>query len=132
MAGYDEDEDLVDVLEMAETPLPPLKSVFDCPNIELCLLHGKNGWKCLWCDTTFTPVHATRAISHVLKIKKCNIAVCTAMIPNNYFIRYKALHDESKQSKDARKLHNEFVKGYVDNDQSSAVELSWIGGGVLQ
>ena len=41
-----EDDDLVDI---AETPLPPLKSVFDCPNLELCIVNGKNGWKCLWC-----------------------------------------------------------------------------------
>ena len=38
-----EDDDLV---ELVETPLPPLKSVFDCPNIELCIVNGKSGWKC--------------------------------------------------------------------------------------
>ena len=90
MAGDGEDDDVV---EMAETPLPPLKSVFDCPNLELCLLNGKNGWKCLWCDTSFTPVHATRALAHVLRKKRCNIQVCMAIIPKQYQVRYQALHD---------------------------------------
>ena len=31
-----EDDDLV---EIAETPLPPLKSVFGCPNLELCIVN---------------------------------------------------------------------------------------------
>jgi hypothetical protein len=31
-----EDDDLV---EIAELPLPPLKSVFDCPNLELCIVN---------------------------------------------------------------------------------------------
>ena len=29
-----------DVVELVETPLPPLKSVFDCPNIELCIVRN--------------------------------------------------------------------------------------------
>jgi hypothetical protein len=36
----DDDED--DVVE-TEATLPPLKTVFDCPNIELCIINGKNG-----------------------------------------------------------------------------------------
>ena len=118
MSGDGEDDDVV---EMAETPLPPLKSVFDCPNLELCIVNGKNGWKCLWCDQSFIPVHATRALAHLLKKTKCDIRVCKAIIPLQYLVRYEALYDASKQSKDARKRHHEFVMDNVDNDQSSAV-----------
>jgi hypothetical protein len=119
MAGDCEDDDVV---EMAETPLPPLRSVFDCPNLELCIANdGKNGWKCLWCDQSFTPVHATRALAHLLKKKKCDVRVCKAIIPPQFLVRYEALYDASKQSKDARKRHHEFVMDNVDNDQSSAV-----------
>ena len=118
MAGDGEDDDVV---EMAETPLPPLKSVFDCPNLELCIVNGKNGWKCLWCDLSFTPVHATRALAHLLKKKKCDVRVCKAIIPPQYLVRYEALYDASKRSKDARKRHHEFVMDNLDNDQSSAV-----------
>ena len=83
MSGDGEDDDVV---EMAETPLPPLKSVFDCPNLELCIVDGKNGWKCLWCDLSFTPVHATRALAHLLKKSKCDIRVCKAIIPPQFLV----------------------------------------------
>ena len=46
IAGAGEDDNVV---EMMETPLPPLRSVFDCPNLESCIVRGKNGWRCLWC-----------------------------------------------------------------------------------
>ena len=114
-----EDDDLV---EIAETPLPPLKSVFDCPNLELCIVNGKNGWKCLWCGESFTPVHATRAIANLLMKKKCNIQVFMAIIPKKYQVLYEALFDASRHPKDARKRHHEFVMDNVDNDQPSAVE----------
>ena len=78
MAGDGQDDDVV---EVAETPLPALKSVFECPQIELCIVNDcKNGWKCLWCDQSVTPVHATRALAHLLKKKKCDIRVCKAII----------------------------------------------------
>ena len=109
-----------DVVELVETPLPPLKSVFDCPNIELCIVNGKSGWKCHWCGQSFTPVHATRAIAHLLKKKKCDIKVCMAIIPKPSLVQYEALFDASRQSKDARKCHHEFVMDNVDNDQRSA------------
>ena len=54
--------------------------------------------------------------------KKCNIQVCMADIPNQYWVQYQAA-----QSKDARKRHHEFVMDNVDNDQRSAVGtlLDW-------
>jgi hypothetical protein len=82
MAGDDED-DLVET----EAPLPALKTVFDCPNNELCIVNGKNGWRCAWCDQSFTPVHATRALSQLLK-KKCDIRVCKAIIPQQSLVQY--------------------------------------------
>ena len=63
MAGDCEEGSLVDIMKM-DTPLPPLKSVFDCPKIELCIVNGKNGWRCVWCSHSFTPAHATRALAH--------------------------------------------------------------------
>jgi len=66
-------------------------------------------------------VHATRALAHLLKKKKCDVRVCKAIIPPQFLVRYEALYDASKQSKDARKRHHEFVMDNVDNDQSSAV-----------
>ena len=85
MAGDCEDDDLVDMTNM-DIHLPLLKSVFDCPNVGLSIVNGKNGWTCLYCGQSFTPVHATRALAHLLKKKKCDIRLCKAIIPPQYLV----------------------------------------------
>jgi hypothetical protein len=60
--GIGEDELMVlGVVQLV--PSPALNSVFDCHNLEVCIVGGK-------CDKTFSPVHATRALKHLMKIKK--------------------------------------------------------------
>jgi hypothetical protein len=46
--------------------LPPLEHIWDCPYI---VKNPPTGWKCLWCSGVFVPVHATRALYHVNRIK---------------------------------------------------------------
>ena len=68
----------MDIVEgdMAEPALPPIKSIFDCPYVvKMVLNDGKPGWDCLWCGKNFAPRHSTRALHHVLKIKKGDIVV---------------------------------------------------------
>jgi hypothetical protein len=50
--------------------LAALSSVFDCDHINRKKMNDKDGFECGWCGKFFTPVHATRALKHVLKIKK--------------------------------------------------------------
>ena len=45
--------------------LHPLQRIWDCPYIE----KNSTGWKCLWCSDVFVPVHATRALYHVIRFK---------------------------------------------------------------
>jgi hypothetical protein len=126
-AVIDDDELMVmEVVEPVSPPLSALNSVFDRHNIELCIVGGKTGWKCGWCDKTFSPMHATRALKHLLKIKKCDIQVCKAVVPPQYLIRYQALHDAGSDAKSARKHHQEFVNMNVEIDQSSVgTLLNW-------
>ena len=43
--GDEDDEDVVEVMPgLVPAILPALHSVFDCPNIELCIVKGKSGW----------------------------------------------------------------------------------------
>jgi hypothetical protein len=60
--------------------LPPLQRIWDCPYIE----KNPTGWKCLWCSDVFVPVHATRALYHVIRFKGGGIKRCKASIPANY------------------------------------------------
>jgi hypothetical protein len=129
-AGINDDELMViEVVEPVPPPLPALNSVFDCHNIELCIVGGKTGWKCGWCDKNFSPVHATRALKHLLKIKKYDIQVCKAVIPSQYPVQYQELHDAGSDAKGARKHHQESVNMNVEIDQVSAVGtlLNWRG-----
>jgi len=71
--------------------LAPLSSVFDCDHIKRKKMNDKDGWECGWCGKFFTPLHATRALKHVLKIKKGGIIACKALIPPRYLARYTAL-----------------------------------------
>ena len=71
--------------------LAAITSVFDCDHINRKRMNDKDGWECSWCGKFFTPLHATRALKHVLKIKKGGIIACKALIPPRYLARYQAL-----------------------------------------
>ena len=60
--------------------LPPLEHIWDCPYI---VKNPPTGWKCLWCSGVFVPVHATRALYHVNRVKGGGIKPCKASIPAN-------------------------------------------------
>ena len=72
--------------------LAALTSVFDCDHINRKTLNDKDEWACGWCGKFFTPLHSTRALKHVLKIKKGGIIACKALIPPRYLALYTALH----------------------------------------
>ena len=63
-----------------EVLLPPLKSVFECGYVNLT----PSGWECMWCGKTFVGRHSTRALCHVMKLKKNDVGVCSAAIPVKY------------------------------------------------
>jgi hypothetical protein len=67
--------------EPVEEELPPLHSIFDCAYIVVWVGNdGKEVWECRWCSKIFAPKHASRALRHVLKIRKNDIAVCKMTI----------------------------------------------------
>ena len=86
--------------------LPSLKSVFDCSYIKIKTVNdGNDGWECGWCGNFFAPRHVSLswALQHVLKIKRCNVAVCKAAILDKFLKRYQALYDSSKGRIDSKK-----------------------------
>jgi hypothetical protein len=108
--------------EEEEEELPPLKSVFDCKHLHLRTVNdGKHGWECGWCGKIFLPRHASRALRHVLKIKKGDIAPCKATIPDRYCERYLALLDSGKGWIKSKKHSNQSIDESVVLQQESAV-----------
>jgi hypothetical protein len=88
--GGDNGVDDVDGVDV--TMLGTLGSVYKCNKITLRVVDGKDGWECGWCGNFYSPRHATRALKHLLKIKKGDIAICKAIIPHEYSARYQQLH----------------------------------------
>lgn len=88
--------------------LEPLTDVWQDEFIKL-LDNGKK-MNCLWCGKTFTR-HATRCLTHVLKISGCGIGICTAIIPKNHCKRHSALCNSGQEKSDARERGHERTVG---------------------
>ena len=83
---------------------------------------GKDGWECVWCGKTFAPNHALRALKHVLKIKKRNIAICRATIPDRFCARYVALFNAGQVRLEIKKRSNEHCEESMALLHNSAIE----------
>jgi hypothetical protein len=51
----------------------------------------------------FVPVHATRALNHVIRFKGGGIKPCKAFISVNYSARYQAMRDDGSSKTDSKK-----------------------------
>jgi len=56
--------------EGEEVCLPTISTVWECAYINYKDVNGKEGWECQWYGLSFKPRHASRAMRHVLKLKK--------------------------------------------------------------
>jgi len=50
------------------SPEPFLKKITECEKVCLFGTNGKNGWKCLWCNTEWRSFNATKALHHLAKV----------------------------------------------------------------
>ena len=101
-------------------PLPPLKTVFDCPNIELCIANGK--WK-EWME-----MYLVWSILHTCT---CNQGSCTLVEEKvMWFSSVQGYHPPTIPGPiwgalsciyEIQICHHEFVLDYAKNDQMSAV-----------
>ena len=83
-------------------------------------MNDKDGWECGWCGKFFTPPHATRALKHVLKIKKGGIIACKALIPPRYIARYTALSGYHSDRIESGKQTMHQIDFTVESTQISA------------
>jgi hypothetical protein len=105
-----------------EELVPPLHSIFDCAYIVVRVGNdGKELWECRWCSKMFAPKHASRALCHVLKIQKNDIAVCKAAIPEIYHKRYSDLYKALMVRQTVKKRSSESAEESVAMQQNEAV-----------
>ena len=77
-----------------------------------------DGWNCGWCMTDFKPVHATRAMAHVLKLPNKGIVTCKSVIPDPYFHRYSELHKRKTNKRDASVLVKNRISDGINKRQA--------------
>lgn len=106
-------------------PQLPIKSVWECSWITIIPKTEREGekWRCGWCENTFKPKHATRALYHLNKLPGKGIAVCKGAITNAYLSRYKQLLTKSEKRGDANKRTVQALAEYTEDRQKGAVEL---------
>ncbi len=77
----------------------------------------------------FVPVHATRALYHVIRFKGGGIKPCKASIPANYSARYQAMamRDCGSSKAGSKKQDVEVVDNIVMMQQNSSVEMLLAG-----
>ena len=56
-----------------ETKLDLISSTWDDDHIQRL---DENNWECLWCNTSFQGINATKALAHVLGKKSMHIKSC--------------------------------------------------------
>ena len=120
------DKDLVgeeESNEPVDEELPPLRSIFDCAYIVVRVVNdGKDCWECRWCSKIFSPKHASCALCHVLKIRKNDIALCKAVIPEIYHKRYLDLYNANMGHQTVKNHATESAEESVAMQQNDAVE----------
>ena len=52
----------------------------------------EKNWKCLWCNTIFQGINATKALAHVLRKKGMDIKSCYVPKDTAHMTRYQELH----------------------------------------
>ena len=97
-----------------------LRKIWDC---DMIVRDGKC-WTCKWCKISFTPIHATRALCHVLSIRGNNITVCSSKITEPFLGRYQRLYAEhSDKAAQRKRYHEDAVEEIVEHQSTAAQKL---------
>ena len=119
--------DTVDLHSEDESPaLKPvkLKSIWECEKMTKKKVGNLDGWSCGWCMTDFKPVHATRALAHVLKFPNKGVTLCKAKIPVQHYSRYAELHRRKTAKRDANTRIKDRISDGINKRQASCLHGS--------
>ena len=104
--------------DVKTSALKPIKSMWECEKMTKKKVGVIDGWNCGWCMTDFKPVHATRAMAHVLKLPNKGIVTCKSVIPDPYFHRYSELHKRKTNKRDASVLVKNRISDGINKRQA--------------
>jgi hypothetical protein len=107
--------------------LPPLKSIWDCNQINKGLVPGADstsvaGWTCGWCPggRSFKGDNATKALARVAKISGKNVQFCKGNIPMQKVVQYRNLWMEKSSARLDRSARSALFENGISNLQSRA------------
>lgn len=111
-------------------PLPNLKSIWDCSNMNKAVVTGVDGvpiagWRCSWCPgggRFFRGDNATKALAHIAKIEGKNIQFCKGNIPQNKIIQYRNLWMVKSNSKLDRSARSAALEDGINDMQSRTLQ----------
>jgi hypothetical protein len=92
-----------------------LNKIFDEPHLQ-CYLDSeqKKRWRCLWCNKNYTGWHATKALIHLAKVPKMDIAPCRAVLPDEEAQQYRSLFDQYMQKRASSQAQKTSISQSID------------------
>ena len=118
------DDELMDDSDLEESNREDEKvfSIFDDTHAtQYITADGKKRWRCEWCKKDFSLWNATKALQHLTKQPKCDIAPCRGRIDEKSMTKYQELLDKKNKSLKQKKSNNDSIQNSLVNiNESSA------------
>jgi hypothetical protein len=91
----------------------------------LCYLDDKQKkrWRCLWCNENYGGWHATKALIHLAKEPKMDIATCKAFIPEEDAQRYRNMFERYIQKRVSSSSSKAAVSLAIDASNEASAAL---------
>jgi len=88
-----------------------------------------NGWKCGWCQKTWSGRAANRVIAHLSRMKlheKNGIEFCSAVITNDKLQYYQRLATQSNNKRDRKFFYkqNRFKENHIEHSNLASERMS--------
>ncbi len=102
-----------------------LSSIFKDPHAtQFVTDDGKKRWRCEWCKKDFALWNATKALYHLVKKRKVDIAPCQAKIGQESMSRYLELYKRKKNKIDQVARRRDLVERSIESkNERAAVSL---------
>jgi hypothetical protein len=85
----------------------------------------KKKWRCLWCNENYAGWHATKALIHLAKESKMDIAICKAYLPDADAKNYRALFERYMTKRGASVTTKSAISQSIDAlNEASATALT--------
>ena len=123
---YEEEDEVVNDTSSFATPKrKDLKSIMYDDKVEIFNdTDGRSRWRCLWCNKTFH-WNPTKALCHLAKVAKSDIAICSGKIDDTHAANYNRLynlkHKKKENAVSVQKVLEESISKH-NNNAASALE----------